>query len=447
MTDKNVLYVSDPHGEFDMLHQLIDGDCGGLCQSVDEIHVVGDVYDRGPAAELIMDQLLQTPSADIQWGNHDVVWMGAALGQRGCIAHVVRNCARYGNLSIMDAYGIDYTPLKEFALLAYADDPCVAFGLKSTDGLSSAEVDLNVKIQKAMAIIQFKVEGQLIDEYPEFGLQDRKLLDKIDYERGTVVLDGVTYPLADTVLPTVNPLAPYELTAGEEAAMAALEDAFKGCERLQTHMRFFLERGSLYKIVGNLLLFHACVPLRADGSLMEVDLFGRKLAGKALFDEVDARVRAAFSAEDAIEAKRGRDLLWYLWLGSGSPLFAKNKMATFEIYFIADKAAKKEVKNPFYSLLDDEAAIAGVFADFGMDPATSRIVCGHVPVKVKDGEDPVKCGGKVVMIDGGMSAAYRKTSGIGGMALLESGDDLTLCYLEPLDGPGSQARFVETRKL
>ena len=402
--------------------------------AIERLHIVGDIYDRGPYPHIIMDALMEHHSLDIQWGNHDIVWMGASLGQRGCIAHVVRNCARYGNLSILeDAYGINILPLASFALDAYKDDPCVAFGLKGNPDLPPQELEMNVKIQKAMAIIQFKVEAQLIDENPGFGLEDRKLLDKIDYERGTVMLDGVAYELTDTVFPTVDPADPYRLTPEEEEVMQRLEQAFTGCEKLQRHMRFFLDAGSLYKICNGNLLFHACVPLNADGSLMETEVFGETYKGRALYDVMERYVRAAFDDANPELAKRGRDLLWYMWLGEGSPLFAKSKMATFELYLIAEKEARKEVKNPFYSYLDDEHVMGGIFEDFGMDPETSRIVCGHVPVKVKDGEDPVKCGGRVLTIDGGFSKAYQPTTGIAGYTLISNSYGFVLAAHEPLE--------------
>ncbi|WP_172135093.1 fructose-1,6-bisphosphatase [Adlercreutzia sp. ZJ473] len=402
--------------------------------AIDHLHIVGDIYDRGPYPHTILDTLAGFHSVDIQWGNHDIVWMGASLGQRGCIAHVVRNCARYGNLSILeDAYGINILPLAGFAQRAYADDPCVAFGLKGNPQLTEREHVVNVKIQKAMAVIQFKVEGQLIDENPSFGLEDRKLLDKIDYERGTVLLDGVEYELTDKVFPTIDPADPYRLTPEEENVMRRLEQTFVGCEKLQRHMRFLLEAGSLYKIYNSNLLFHACVPLNPDGSLMKVDVFGEKLAGRALYDALEHHVREAFFSSDEAARTRGRDLLWWMWLSPGSPLFAKSKMATFELYLIADKAARKEVKNPFYTLLNDEHVIAGIFEDFGMDPATSRIVCGHVPVKVKDGEDPVKCGGRVLTIDGGFSKAYQPTTGIAGYTLISNSYGFVLAAHEPLE--------------
>ena len=413
---------------------LIEAMCKLIKQlSIDHLHIVGDIYDRGPKPDLIMDALMRFHSLDIQWGNHDIVWMGAALGQRGCIAHVVRNCARYGNLSVLeDAYGINVLPLASFALEAYRDDPCVAFGLKGNPQLSENELEMNIKIQKAMAIIQFKVEAQISDANPSFGLDGRKLLHRIDYDRGVVELDGVEYELIDKVFPTIDPSDPYRLTPEEEEVMRSLERSFLGSEKLQRHMRFFLEVGSLYKISNGTLLFHACAPLNEDGSLKEVDVFGKKYKGKELYDALDYHIREGFNSEDPEARKRGRDLMLWLWLGEGSPLFAKSKMATFELYLIADKAARKEEKNPFYKLLDDESVIDGIFEDFGMDPATSRIVCGHVPVKVKDGEDPVKCNGKVLCIDGGFSKAYQPTTGIAGFTLISNSYGFVLAAHEPL---------------
>ena len=402
--------------------------------SVDHLHIVGDVYDRGPAPDAIMDTLAGYHCLDIQWGNHDIVWMGASLGQWGCIAHVVRNCARYGNLSILeDAYGINILPLASFAMDAYRDDPCVAFGLKGDPGLTESQRELNVKIQKAMAIIQFKVEAALIDENPGFGLDDRKLLHRIDHERGTVEVDGTVYALTDRVFPTVDPADPYRLTPEEREVMERLEQAFRGSEKLQRHMRLFLEVGGLYKVSDGNLLFHACVPLNEDGSLKEAEVAGRRYKGRELYDVLEREVRAAFFSEDEDERRRGRDLLWWMWLSPGSPLFAKSKMATFELYLIAEKEARKEVKNPFYRLLDDPAAMAVIFEDFGMDPDTSRIICGHVPVKAKDGEDPVKCGGRVLTIDGGFSRAYQPTTGIAGYTLISNSYGFVLAAHEPLE--------------
>ncbi len=415
--------------------ELIEAMCALIKQlSIDQLHLVGDVYDRGPFPHLIMDTLMRFHSLDIQWGNHDIVWMGAALGQRGCIAHVVRNCARYGNLSVLeDAYGINILPLAQFALDAYANDPCVAFGLKGNPQLTPSEYDLNVKIQKAMAILQFKVEAQIIDENPSFEMDDRKLLDKIDYEKGTVVVDGVEYELTDKVFPTIDPNDPFRLTPEEEEVMTRLEQSFVGSEKLQRHMRLFLDRGSLYKVSNGNLLFHAGVPLNPDGSLMEVDVFGGKYKGKELYDVLEDYVRAGYNSTSPVMRKRGSDIMWWMWLAPGSPLFAKSKMATFELYLIAEKEARKEVKNPFYTFLENEEVMGIIFKDFGMDPNTSRIVCGHVPVKVKDGEDPVKCNGRVLTIDGGFSKAYQTTTGIAGYTLISNSHGFILSTHEPLE--------------
>lgn len=400
--------------------------------TVGHLHIIGDIFDRGPSPDAIMDLLMRYPSVDVQWGNHDIVWMGASLGQRGCIAHVVRNCARYGNLDILaDAYGINILPLATFALETYRDDPCTAFGLKSDPGLSPFEAQMSIKIQKAMAIIQFKVEAALIDENPTFGLEGRKLLHRIDWEAGTVMVEGVEYELTDTHFPTVDHADPYALTPEEEAVVAHLEHAFTTSEKLQRHVRFLLESGSLYKICNNNLLLHACVPMNQDGSLEEVDVFGRRCSGKALFDTMQEWVYRAFTSLYPEERKRGRDLMWYMWLGEGSPLFAKSKMATFESYLVAEKSARKEDKNAFYKLFEDASSYDAVFDDFGLDRETAHIVCGHVPVKVKDGEDPVKVGGRIIYIDGGMSAAYRETTGIAGYTLVSDAHALTLYSHEP----------------
>lgn len=435
-TEENYWYRWEIVEEYGKLGAGADLACalGTLIQHlvVNRLHLVGDVFDRGPAPDLIMEEVMAFPSVDVQWGNHDILWMGAAAGQPGSVANVVRICARYGNLSILeDAYGINLRPLAAFAAQAYAEDPCVAFGLKDRTGLTDAEAELAVKIQKAMALIQFKVEAALIAANPGFGLDDRNLLHRIDRERGTVVVDGVEYELVDTVFPTVDWDDPYALTPGEQAVIGHLCAAFQRSEKLQRHVRFLLDHGSLYREDEGILALHACVPLNPDGSLMEVELFGETYRGKSLYDKVDRCVREAFDAEG--EARRqGLDMLWYLWLGPGSPLFAKSKMATFELYLIADKVARKEEKNAFYRLLDDEDALDGIFRDFGMNPCTSRIVCGHVPVKVKDGEDPVKAGGRVICIDGGWSAAYQKTTGLAGFTLVSCARGLFLDANEPL---------------
>ena len=387
--------------------------------AVSKLYVLGDIYDRGPSPDKVMDLLGRHHNAEIIWGNHDVVWMGAAAGNLACIATVIRICARYGNLSVLEKnYGIDLSELRNFALRVYGDDPCVAFGLKGNPMLLEQELIAQSKIQKAIAIMQFKVEAALIDDNPEFGLENRKMLDKIDYCAGTIELDGKLYELSDVQFPGLDLDNPFALTPEEQNLLQNLQQQFLGCEKLQEHVRILLERGCLYKVYDNLLLFHACVPLQENGQLKSVKLFGKSYEGKALFDIVDFYVRQAFEAKSDAERKKGSDLLWYLWLGEGSPLFAKSKMATFELYYLsAFKELCKEKKNAFYTLYEDKQVLANIFEDFGMDASKSRIICGHVPVKVKDGEHPIKAGGHLLCIDGGMSKPYREKTGVAGFCL------------------------------
>ena len=320
--------------------------------TVDHLHIVGDIYDRGPGPHIIMDQLIQYHSVDIQWGNHDVLWMGAAAGQRGCIANVIRICARYGNLDILeDGYGINLLPLANFAMNTYGDDPCTCFKLRGEPDYSPDEMKLDVKMHKAISVIQFKVEGQIIKKNPGFKMNDRNLLHKINFETGMVEIDGKEYPMLDRNFPTVDPRKPYALSAEEEDIMERLEKAFLHCERLQRHMRFLLNKGGLYKVYNNNLLYHGCVPLTAEGELMPVRIYGRSYKGRGLYEELESYVRKGFYALDEKEKERGRDMMWYIWLGEGSPLFGKDKMATFERYFLEDKETHKEKKNPYYSML------------------------------------------------------------------------------------------------
>ncbi len=356
---------------------------------VDHLHIVGDIYDRGPGPHIIMDKLMTYHSLDIQWGNHDVLWMGAAAGQEGCIANVIRICARYGNLDILeDGYGINLLPLATFAIRTYQDDPCTCFKLKG-ENRESDEMQMNLRIHKAISIIQFKVEGQIIRRQKSFHLEERALLHRIDYEKGTICLEGKEYQLLDTNFPTVNPEDPYALSGEEQEVMDRLVKAFVNCVKLQQHMRFLLAKGSLYKVYNDNLLYHGCIPLEEDGSLKETEVYGKKYRGRALYDTLEAYVRKGFFALDPKEKQDGKDIMWYIWLHPDSPLFGKNKMAT--------------------------------------------IVNGHVPVKRKDGESPVKCGGKVMVIDGGFSRAYQKQTGIAGYTLIYNSYGLLLVAHEPFE--------------
>ena len=401
---------------------------------VDHLHIVGDIYDRGPGPHLIMDKLMEYHSVDIQWGNHDILWMGAAAGQKCCIANVIRICARYGNLDILeDGYGINLLPLATFAWKQYAKDPCECFLLKGQDNCKPQETELNMKMHKAISVIQFKVEGQAAELYPEFGFQRRNFLDKINYEEGTITIGGKIYQLLDDYFPTIDPKNPYQLSAEEEEIMNRLVKAFQSCEKLQRHMRFLLNKGSLYKIYNSNLLYHGCVPLNDDGSLRKVKIYGKSYQGRTLYDVMESYVRKGFFAVDPDEKKKGRDLMWYIWQGANSPLFGKDKMATFERYFLAEKELWKEKKNAYYLLLEDENVMNGILDEFGLDREISHIINGHVPVKTKNGENPVKCGGKVLVIDGGFSKAYQKETGIAGYTLIYNSYGLILAAHDPFE--------------
>lgn len=402
--------------------------------TVDHLHIVGDIFDRGPGPHIIMDRLRSYHSVDIQWGNHDVLWMGAAAGQRGCIANVIRICARYGNLDILeDGYGINLLPLASFAMNTYREDPCECFQLKGKPEYGDREMLLDIKMHKAMSVIQFKVEGQIIKANPGFDMEDRNLLHHIDYKAGTIEIDGKIYQMKDSNFPTVDPADPYALTAEEEDIMHRLEKAFLNCGKLQEHMKFLLNKGALYKVHNGNLLYHGCVPLNGDGSFKPVKVYGKTYKGKALYEVLESYVRKGFYALNEKERERGKDMMWYIWLHENSPLFGKNKMATFERYFLEDKELHKEKKNPYYELLEDEDAVNNILKEFGLDPEDSHIINGHVPVKTKKGESPVKCNGKVLVIDGGFSKAYQKETGIAGYTLIYNSHGMILAAHDPFE--------------
>lgn len=400
---------------------------------VDHLHILGDIYDRGPAPHFIMDRLMAYHSLDIQWGNHDVVWMGAGVGQHACIATVIRNSIRYGNLDILeDGYGINMMPLATFAMDVYKNDSCDVFGMKGTSGYSATEEELGRKMHKAIAVIQFKLEGKLVRKYKEFQMEDRALLHRINPEKGTVTLaDGKEYPMLDCNFPTIDWKRPYELTEGEKDVMERLSSAFRNCEKLQNHIRFLLDKGGLYKTYNGNLLFHGSIPLNEDGTFREVQIYGKSYKGKALYDALEAYVRRAFYSVDKEEQKKCRDIMWYIWAGPNSPLFGKDKMSTFERYFIQDPATHVEKKNSYYHLLENEEVINSMLEEFGLDAKEGHIINGHVPVHQSEGESPVKCGGKVIVIDGGFSKAYRKVTGIAGYTLIYSSYGLILSAHEP----------------
>ena len=402
---------------------------------IDHLHIVGDIYDRGPGPHIIMDMLMKYHSLDIQWGNHDVLWMGAAAGDVSCICNVVRISARYGNLDILeDGYGINMVPLASYAMEHYRDDPCTCFKLKANNTNDPREMEINLKIHKAISILQFKAEGQLIKKHPEFKLDDRNLLDKIDYKKGTLTLDGKKYKMLDLNFPTVDKKDPYAFTPQEADLIDRLVQAFKSSPKLREHMMFLLAKGNFYKVHNNNLLYHGCVPVNDDGTLREVELFGKKYKGRALYEALENHVRKGFLSVDPKERERGRALMWWVWLHRDSPLFGKKKMATFERYFLEDKETHKEGKNPYYILDENEETVRMIFEDFGItDMEHAHIVNGHVPVKVKNGESPIKCNGKLLIIDGGFSKAYQKETGIAGYTLISNSYGLILAAHEPFE--------------
>lgn len=402
--------------------------------TIDHLHVIGDIYDRGPGPHRIMDCIMNCHTVDIQWGNHDILWMGAASGHPACIANVVRICARYNNLDVLEnGYGINLIPLARFALECYKDDPCELFHVSGEVCKEDIrEEELNKKMHKAIAIIQFKLEGQLIKHRPDFLMDDRLLLDKIDLKKGTVKIKGKDYPLKDTNFPTIDPKDPYKLTKEEEYVVDHLVTAFKYCAHLNEHVRYLFSKGALYKVCNDMLLYHGCVPLNEDGSFRQVEIQGVAYSGKNLYDVLEHLARQGYYEEKDMEARAyGQDIMWFIWSNENSPVYGKDKMATFERYFLDDAAVKVEKKDFYYRLIEDEKVINQILKEFGLNPETGKIVNGHMPVAVKKGESPIKCNGKLFIIDGGFSKAYQKTTGIAGYTLVSNSYGLKLVAHEP----------------
>ncbi len=402
---------------------------------VDHLHVVGDIFDRGPYPHLIMDTLMEHHSVDIQWGNHDVLWMGAAAGNPCCVANVIRISAKYGNLNTLEeGYGINLIPLARLAMTKYEKDTCEAFKLDyREEEYDLKDALLDEKMHKAISIIQFKLEGQLILRRPEFKMEHRLLLDKMDLEKGTVIVEGKEYPLKTKHFPTMDPKQPYELTSEEADVIERLTQAFVNCERLQRHIRFLFSKGSLYKVYNSNLLYHGCVPFNEDGTFKKVNIYGEDYSGKALYDVLENYARKGYFAIEPQEKQKGLDILWFIWKNANSPVFGKSKMTTFERYFIADKATHKEPKNPYYKLIEKEEIVNKILMEFGLSAEGSHIINGHIPVESKKGESPVKCNGKLLIIDGGFSKAYQPKTGIAGYTLIYNSYGLLLAAHEPFE--------------
>ena len=402
---------------------------------IDTFHIVGDIFDRGPGAQKIMDVLSTIRDYDIQWGNHDMEWMGAAAGNQALIATVLRVSIRYANIETLEeGYGINLLPLASFAMQTYGDDPCTIWQTKDFENNPrlTRSANLMAKMHKAMSIIQFKLEGQTILRHPEYHMDDRLLLDKINLADGTITVDGKTYPLTDSYLPTVNPDDPYALSLEEEELMTQLARSFRKSEKLQKHLRMLYRHGSLFLVRNGFLLYHAAVPLNADGSFTEVEVLGVKAKGRALMQRIDDVVRLAYFGKGKQKAD-ALDYTWYLWTGPLSPLYNKDKMTTFERYFIADKAVWHEEKGAYYELANKKEICEQILKEFGLDPENSRIINGHIPVRTIKGETPMRAKGKRFVIDGGFSKPYQEKTGIAGYTLIYNSFSIQLVEHEEFE--------------
>ena len=414
--------------------------------SVDHLHIVGDIFDRGPRADIVMDSLMNCRKVDIQWGNHDVLWMGAASGSRTLVATVLSNSIRYNNLDVIETgYGISLRPLSIFANEVYQDCDLSCFHVKlvGSDDTHYTEKDklLSARMYKAITMILFKLEGQKILRHPEYGMEDRLLLDKIDYAKKTVRVDGVEYPMLECDFPTVDPADPYALTAEESQVIDQLTESFRHSEKLQRHIRFLYSKGGLYKIHNGNLLFHGCIPMEKDGSLMTFRIGATPRKGRAFLDHAERIARKAYYDKwGSRERQLGMDFLWWLWAGRNSPIFGRDRMTTFERRFIADEATWAEPKNAYYTYYHDSQVCQMLLAEFGLTDRHCHIVNGHVPVKAKRGESPIKGGGKLLVIDGGFSRAYQSTSGIAGYTLIFTSRNMRIVSHRPFAGKQAAIR-------
>ena len=405
--------------------------------AIDSLHILGDIYDRGPGAHIILDTMKRYHSWDLQWGNHDILWMGAAAGNDACICNVIRLSLRYANLTTLeDGYGINLVPLATFAMETYKDDPCTEFLPKLNGGacvLDDKTQRLTAQMHKAIAVIQFKVESQIISKHPEWKMEGRKLFEHIDYKKETIEIDGKEYEMTSCHFPTIDPKNPSELSEEELALMKKLHHSFSVCEKLHKHIKVMLLHGCMYAIFNNNLLFHASCPLNADGSLREVEIYpGKKYSGRDLMHHTDMQIRTAFQQDsDPDEKAYAIDYFLYLWCGPDSPLFDKSKMATFERYFITDKETHKEEKGYYFKLRDSEEVIDHIMDAFGVTGPNRHIINGHVPVRTTKGENPIKANGKLMVIDGGFSKAYHNETGIAGYTLVYHSRGFQLVQHEP----------------
>ena len=404
---------------------------------IDTLHIVGDIFDRGPGAGKILELLCNYHDFDIQWGNHDIEWMGAAAGNAALIATVLRVSIRYANVETLEeGYSINLLPLATLAIDTYGNDPCTQFLTKDFENNPRLKRSamLMARMHKAISIIQFKLEGQIIKRHPEYHMDDRLLLDKIDPEKGTIRIGDKDYPLTDTYLPSIDWNDPYKLCPGEQIVMDQLLHSFRHSERLQKHLRCLYQHGSLFLTRNNCLLYHAAIPLNGDGSFKEVEVRGKKYKGRELMENIDQVIREAYFAQEGTALRNDAlDYMWYLWCGADSPLYHKDKMTTFERYFIADKETYKEVKGAYYVRANEKETCARILEEFGLDPKKSRIINGHTPVRTLKGETPVRAGGMRLVIDGGFSKPYHETTGIAGYTLIYNSHGIQLVEHESFE--------------
>ena len=435
----------------EIIRSIIDIDVAdkfiiALCEliqnlTVDNLHIIGDIFDRGPRADLIMNELMHFHDVDVQWGNHDISWMGAATGNLACICNVLRIAISYNSFDVLeDGYGINLRPLSMFAASTYRDDECARFVPHILDQNIYDAVDpgLAAKMHKAIAVIQLKVEGQIIKRHPEYKMDDRLLLEQVDGKKGTVCIGGKEYPMLDMKFPTIDWEDPLKLSEDEVELLHTLSMSFRHSDLLHKHVKFLYSHGALYKSYNKNLLYHGCIPMKKDGSFDTMVFNGVSYSGKSLMDFVDRMIQNAYFLKgESKEKEDARDFMWYLWCGEKSPVYGKDKMTTFEHYFVADAATHKETMNPYYQLSVKEEYCDKILEEFGLPTKGAHIINGHVPVKIKDGETPVKAGGKLYIIDGGLSKAYQSKTGIAGYTLIYNSNHLALAEHKPFT-PGKE---------
>ena len=418
---------------------IADHFIGSICRmiqslAIDRLHIIGDIYDRGPRADIIMDELLKMHDVDVQWGNHDISWMGAASGNWALIANVIRISMRYNNFDVLeDGYGLNLRALSVFAADVYEDDKCEIFMPNTLDAnvFDNVDVDLVAKMHKAITIIQLKLESRIIERHPEWDMDDRNIFSKVDFENGRVTIDGKTYELKDKDFPTVDPKNPLELSDKEKELMTVLENSFMHSEKLHKHMRFLFSKGSMYLAINGNLLFHGCIPMDENGDFLSVNIKNKDYSGKELLDKLDEVVNEAYLLDEGEDKDYAKDYMWYLWCGNKSPLYGKDKMAFFERYYLEDESLHVENYNDYYNYSREAETCINILNEFGLDGDKGHIINGHVPVKIKNGESPVKADGKLFIIDGGISKAYQKATGIAGYTFIYDSHSLNLAEHKP----------------